>query len=150
VDLVWLTAQLDEDERIARAATPGPWEWTPETDVWDQNGPTLVRVGHDGYEGRDLVEVLAGWGHDAWGLHVSDADRAFIAAHDPARVLREIDAKQKIVRWHYKRPGPKWDTPDAKGFECATCDQEFPCKTLRLLASAYADRPGYEAEEWAP
>jgi hypothetical protein len=26
VDLVqWLTAQLDEDERIAKAATPGPW-----------------------------------------------------------------------------------------------------------------------------
>jgi hypothetical protein len=26
--VVWLRAQLDEDERITRAATPGPWEWT--------------------------------------------------------------------------------------------------------------------------
>lgn len=29
-DLVrWLGAQLDEDERIARAATPGPWRHHP-------------------------------------------------------------------------------------------------------------------------
>ncbi|MHB9857649.1 DUF6221 family protein [Streptomyces sp. YIM S03343] len=144
-DLVeFLRACLDEDERIARAATPGPWGWTPETDVWDQNGPTLIRQGHDGCEGRDLVEVLAGWGHDAWGLNVGDADKAYFAAHDPVRVLRETDARRRIIAEHA-----------LNGWVCSTCDdgevppQAFPCPTLRLLALPYADKPGYR-EEWAP
>lgn len=143
-DLVrWLGEQLNEDERIARASTPGPWVWTPETDVWDQNGPTLIREGTDAPD-AELVEVAAGWGHDAWGMNISDADKAFIAAHDPARVLREIDAKRRIIAEHA-----------LNGWVCSTCDdgevppQAFPCPTLRLLALPYADRPGYR-KEWAP
>lgn len=68
---------------------------------------------------------------------------------NPTRVLREIDTKRQIVRCHYRRPAPKWNGDGIEGFECATCDQQFPCKTLRLLAVPYAARPGYK-ESWRP
>lgn len=130
VDLVqWLTAQLDEDERIARRATvrqAGGEFWT--------------------YDDESGVQAKSGLGVARRAVPVHGEH---IARHDPARVLREIDAKRKLVRWHYRRPGPKWTTPGAEGFECATCDQQFPCLTLRLLTTVYRDRPGYR-EEWAP
>lgn len=66
------------------------------------------------------------------------------SAWDPARVLREIDAKRAIVedlaetlRWG-ERKGPDFqDGAEACG------------RTLKRLALPYADRPGYR-EEWAP
>jgi hypothetical protein len=70
----------------------------------------------------------------------------FIAEHDPARVLREIDAKRQILAEH-RQAQPRW---------CVVCDvpgdyqgREFGCTTVRLLALPYADRPGYR-EEWRP
>jgi hypothetical protein len=81
-----------------------------------------------------------------------------IAAHDPARVLREIDVKRKLIDEH---------RPDAFG-DCTTCarPEDFdedsdgvrtwsrsakpsPCPTLRLLAAVYVDRAGYQ-ESWRP
>jgi len=68
-DLVaWLRARLDEDEAVARAATPGKWSM-----------------------GR-LDEHEIG---DAWMLKLDD--KRHIARHDPARVLREVAAKRAIV-----------------------------------------------------
>jgi hypothetical protein len=62
-----------------------------------------------------------------------------IAEHDPARVLREVEAKRQIVDlcadmlWHDDR-GPDYVSNG----------------TLWLLALPYADRPGYRGEEWKP
>jgi hypothetical protein len=118
-DLVrWLNTQLDEDERIARAATQGEWVWSREF------------VTPPGYHHRTVGPLEPG-------------DAAFIATNDPARVLREIDAKRRIIAEHA-----------LNGWVCTTCDngeveQVFPCPTLRLLALPYADREGYR-EEWAP
>jgi hypothetical protein len=73
------------------------------------------------------------------------ADAAHIAAHDPARVLREVEAKRSLVNAHERRPMSKGDTAD-----CAHCwGAVWPCPTLRLLASVYDDRPGYQ-ETWRP
>ena len=58
-----------------------------------------------------------------------------ISEHDPARVLREIDAKRQIVdryawlREHGDTGGAAW--------------------ILQALALPYADRPGYQ-ESWRP
>ncbi len=42
------------------------------------------------------------------------------------------------------------DHEERSGDWCAECDGEtFPCRTLRLLASAYADHPDYN-EAWRP
>jgi hypothetical protein len=77
--------------------------------------------------------------YDGW-------DKSTTAALPPAvaaRVLRDIDAKRRILAEHA-----------LNGWVCTTCDngeveQTFPCPTLRILALPYADRPGYR-EEWRP
>jgi hypothetical protein len=139
-DLVqWLRAQLDEDERIARAATPGPWR---------QHDTHLGQYGH-------TATVLSGEGNDtdlrAWLPSMSQEswdearnvwnDAVHIAEHGPARVLQEIDAKRDLLRFaegvydHHET----FTTGVAARLE----------KTLRLYALAYVDRPGY-LESWRP
>lgn len=130
----WLRDQLDGDERIAYGADDSlgkmNLDWVYQRE--DELGGKVASA-----RSADLIpDVTAGV-----GAHVTE--------HDPRRVLREIDAKRQMVRWHYRRPAPKWDLDGVKGFECATCDQQFPCKTLRVLALPYVNRPGYR-EEWRP
>jgi hypothetical protein len=147
-DLVrWLSEQLDEDERIARAVrVPHDWHQGPGDDPeWTDAEMVCMWPPefHTPYE-RDKH----------WrGLGVEGAElAAHIAAHDPARVLREIDAKRRLVECHEPWTASNGDTI------CGRCGREhidgrpgghFPCQTLRLLALPYADRPGYR-EEWRP
>ncbi|MFJ4712705.1 DUF6221 family protein [Streptomyces sp. NPDC088785] len=123
-DLVqWLGEQLDEDERIARAATAGPW--------------TQSGIGEYGW---GVAFSVPGAGVEANDSDQGRADADFIAAQDPARVLREIDAKRELLVWLVRKDDWAldndlwtWDSDDA----------------LLLLALPYADRPGYR-EEWKP
>jgi len=74
-----LRAQLDEDERVARAATDGPWMWI------------AGRVSQERAEGRIVIS-------NPGGLAVAEAeDLAHIARHDPARVRAEVNAKRQIL-----------------------------------------------------
>jgi hypothetical protein len=126
----WLGEQLDEDERIARGATDGPW--TP----W--RGARLHGLG-------DLIHpvLTPGQKPGAKAAIVTESwlDADHIAEWDPARVLREIDAKRDLLRFaegiydHHET----FTTGVAARLE----------KTLRLFALPYADRPGYE-ESWRP
>lgn len=78
------------------------------------------------------TEKATGWW---WWPDSESAAERHIAEHNPDRVLREIDAKRKIVeryawlREHGDTGGTAWVLP--------------------LLALPYADRPGYR-EEWHP
>ena len=144
----WLGEQLDEDERIARAAG-GRIEI-------DYHWFEVSSAKHPGVVGTER------------GLLVT-TDRALrehaahIAAHDPARVLREIDAKRAIVDEHVltveKVDAAPYDSftgerrSDVYDVTCAVCgwandDRTSGCRTLRLLASVYSDRPGYR-QEWS-
>ncbi|MFI8531784.1 DUF6221 family protein [Streptomyces aquilus] len=135
-DLVqWLRAQLDEDERIARAAASvrGP-DWWFEGYFEDMDGQVLAGMVLD--RGSSAVRSLA-------MTTRSDAEGEHAVRHDPARVLRQVDAERRLL-----------DVHALNGWVCDTCDngeveQTFPCLTLRLLALPYADRPGYR-EEWRP
>lgn len=130
-DLVrWLTAQLDEDERIARAC-PGRGEW---------------------YAGE--IDYVA---------DLSPEKCEHIAEHDPARVLREIDSKRKLLadvlaEPHFRNEEDNW-------YSCAALTDEDgdpvcldesrapgPCdcgrdarvaRRVRLLALPFEDRPGF-------
>jgi len=136
VDLItWYLAQLDEDEAVARAATDGHWyakeaRYAPKYGE-GVNADVCVEGATDGY----TVVVGEPEGFGACALE----DAVHIARHDPAHVLADIAAKWAIVeihgREHWCPNHLEWD--------------EGPCQTLRLLASALSDRPGYDPA-WAP
>lgn len=120
-DLVrWLGEQLDTDERIAQAATPGPWHAQDGGVVSDDDEQWPVGASESAHEREDRVHI---------------------AAHDPARVLREIDAKRDLLRFaqgihdHHET----FTTGVAARLE----------GTLRRFALAYEGRTGFK-ESWRP
>lgn len=122
--ITFLRAQLDEDERIARAATPGPWEPVPERPGWLTSAEYWSVVDCSGTPAaRENAEHVAEW--------------------DPARVLREIEAKRQIIDQHERYAAERrrmmggWDP------------QSDDSPVLAALAAVYADRPGYQ-ESWRP
>lgn len=136
----FLTACVKDDERLALGSYPGPWV-TDLDDALDENVTN---------ESGQIV---------AWvrARPFTDATRSHIARHDPARVLREVAAKRKLIELHApavihgEKGGADWYN---RMTICRTCtpSQQFPetawpCDTVKLLASVYADRPGYK-EEW--
>ncbi len=112
----FLRARLDEDERRARDARPGPWSLT--------GHPDEVVL----YSGPD--EVMRG----------PLRDGAHIAHHNPARVLAEVDAKRRIVELCAEEDG---GVEIGVG---VSPEQWLAQSVLRLLAEVYADRPGYRQE----
>lgn len=113
-DLVaWLGEQLDDDERIARAADAGRWEFK-----------TLGRHDQAAIQTPSGLIQFDGSHASANGIHA--------AVHDPARVLREIDAKRRVL---------------------IRCEEamlaanpmlvHFAKQTVREMALPYADRAGY-------
>ncbi|MFB8182615.1 DUF6221 family protein [Streptomyces sp. NPDC055966] len=85
--VTWLRAAMDEAERISKAAaTPGPW--TAHKYTWGDDFEASIGtydetnvVGH-GYEGGGVV-----WWTDA----------VFIAANNPAAVLRRIAVDRQLL-----------------------------------------------------
>jgi hypothetical protein len=125
----WLKAQLDEDERVARAVLDLAVRVFPAPEFAIEYHWALVRRHQNGARG---VTYEPG-------------------APSPARVVAEVEAKRRIIAEHQPlvsgscRVCTVWDEDDdwqARGFL-------FPCPTVRLLALPYADRPGYR-EEWRP
>jgi hypothetical protein len=128
-DLVeFLEARLDDDEATAKAM-PFEGEWS-------------VRL-----EGA-WQKVMAGSLPVASG---ADVVLPHIARHDPARVLRKVEAKRRIIARHALRHVTGFD-PDGMEHdsqECTECVEDWPCPTLRLLALPYADHTDY-GEKWKP
>jgi len=131
-DLVqWLRAQLDEDLRIAEAATGHHW------DVCDETTPYLIHD-VDAYRVNRTLDSTVG------RVAVAEAaeDRSHIAEHDPARVLREVDAKRRLL-YQFEHRG------NSVRATAGLWDGGVWDDMLRLLALPYADRPGYRPE-WRP
>jgi hypothetical protein len=149
--VAWLGVQLDEDERTARAAT-----WHDDAGTW-----TAHQSEYDSPRRSERRWFIIDSMDDGVITDVDpeasqpDGVARHIAEHDPARVLREIDAKRQLLALHlptpYQDEGDSWPG-------CTTCSWRdemddlqvrYPCKTVRLLALPYADRPNYR-EEWRP
>jgi hypothetical protein len=119
----WLRAQLDEDERIARETHPVFLRWD-----YDE----FVKEIRDLGNGNEIASgVIPRYG-------------AFIAEHDPARVLREIDAKRRMLDAYAGVAAN-----DVNEVEYAHGYANALGEAVRLLALPYVDRPGYR-EEWRP
>lgn len=140
-DLVeFLKARVDENERAARAVIPAD---LPDGGVWI----------HDGYcniSGPGFMIYNEG-GHD-------EKQSDHIATYDPARVLREVKAKRRIMARHAR--DPQWASLATMRDACMGCGVEGPnewpvteslneCPELRDLALVYADHPDYQ-QQWTP
>ncbi|MEV7834387.1 DUF6221 family protein [Streptomyces subrutilus] len=119
-DLVtFLHTRLDEEADLARLCDgDGRAEWTAH--------------GHTVDLGRGEVSGL----HPAIALHA--------ALHDPARILREVEAKRRVLARHVLSPATgdpelPWDNRDDFQYDGET----WPCDDLLDLASPYGDHPDY-------
>lgn len=115
----FLRPQLDEDERIAQEA--GNRRWLAQDNI---------------------IELYPEREDDGFMSWPTRSDARHAANWDPARVLREIDARRRELALHQAEPGQH---PDFCGYD----RHELPCPSQRLLALPYADRPGYR-QEWRP
>ncbi|QQM45214.1 DUF6221 family protein [Streptomyces liliifuscus] len=136
----WLGEQLDEDERIARAAV-SDHEREPRLVPCDAGDKWFRR--YSDYGGTEVVDVhghiVVSTAHDKGA-----AVRTHIAQWDPARVLRETAAKRQVLaRYEELRAAS-----EEQGL-IGDVTKEYQDFLLRLLALPYADRPGYR-EEWRP
>jgi hypothetical protein len=133
----FVAARLDEDEAMAEAA---------------------IEIGLKRYGDRYHEEV----GFDPGGI---SADDGWLVV-DPARVLREVQAKRAILALHHPSPGLRHPVTDYHVDICAACDipepsraewkridgfegSVYPCDTARSLAAAWSDHPDYD-EAWRP
>jgi len=118
--VTWFRGVLDEDERMHAR---------------------LAGSGMQGFEARDEEP----WSHFG----------------EPGRIAADIEAKRSILALHRPTEDDYADQQGNLGPACRTCHEDaetagyepaplpYPCPTVRLIASAYRDRPGYR-EEWAP
>ncbi|MFE7360676.1 DUF6221 family protein [[Kitasatospora] papulosa] len=117
-DLVqFLRDCLNDDEQAARTAKPGPWH--------DDDGSV--------YASHPTDEVVS---YTDSGAH--------IARHDPARVLREVEAKRALLSRYEAMTA---DVLVVTGREAIL--SEYRRIILPGLALPYADRPDYQ-ETWKP
>jgi len=188
-DLVaWLKTQLDEDELWAKAASAPPhwrdqppveggvhWTWAV-GENWEpvQVDPLTEYVGEDVEDGAPALVTVEGWttSYDRRPLahkvldpdEVRTVDAGHIVRHDPARVLREVEAKRAILAGHPFEQGTVggccgtchgagrievyWDGEE-ETVEHVDTEMVWPCPTVRNLTAAYIDREGFR-EEWRP
>lgn len=148
--ITWLRAQLDDDERGALVVPEPSRRWTYESYV-DQRDGTVGLLDMGDRPGREAPQP--GVGLDDL---LTDAEAAHIARHDPGSVLREVEAKRLLLGDHtsphtvvdgfcVEEGGPC--THAGEGY--CQIDSWEGCRTQRLLALPFSDRPGYQ-ESWRP
>lgn len=150
----FIEARLAEDEKVAQTAAslcgchPAAPDWTFIDDPDD--GDRIV-IENDPHTDRLTKLKLTRKWHRTYtdGFHAKH-----IALHDPARVLREVAAKRRVMERHclYDGIGSKHTdycmgcpSGDDSGYPEVEIDE---CPELRDLAAPYTDHPDYR-KEWA-
>jgi hypothetical protein len=137
--VAWVRQQIDEDERVARAATPGPWRVSVEGSEGSYISPDYGDVRTK----SRFIGIVNGRVQPEDGRNA-----AHIARHDPARVLAEVAAKRTIVDHYEAWAATLRQTPEGWTLETATAYRMAMEWTVRQLAQPLAGRPGWR-EEWA-
>lgn len=142
--IAFLRARLDEDAAVIEK----PETWT----AFDENEPTGTRRVDVDHSIERVVACTRAWR----GAH--------IARHDPARVLREIDAKRRVIDTYAVVSGRSKDLSARRDrlkdrghdllmsemdLETAIHQRDVLASVLRLLALPYDQHPDYR-EEWKP
>ncbi|WP_143591216.1 DUF6221 family protein [Thermoactinospora rubra] len=140
----FVRARLDEDERAARRAAevcgchPPASSWIFDDEATDGR----ILVVDDPHP--DVKRKLGRrWNGTYNGLFTAE----HIARHDPARVLREVEARRRLVGLTEYMGG--WNTEhDTQVTEHEIHSmRQAAHEMLRNLAAPYADHPDYQ-EEW--
>jgi len=125
-----ITAALDEQQRLAEAATPGPW--TTQDEYRPVQGRRCLSCFEDKPIGKSVPEIDGPPGADV-SPTMYEPDAAFIAANDPSSVLRRVAAQRRTLERHapveatmLKMLGP-W---------CRRCVGDWPCSEIDDLADA--------------
>jgi uncharacterized protein DUF6221 len=139
-DLVtFLRARLDEDEAhalIAAKGRPRSAHWSLDEWLGREEPHSLIAVGS---ETQPTI-----FGHFT-ADPVPTAQATHIARHDPARVLREVEAKRAFLdTWL-----PEATKTDEQVNEEWGYGSTLASDVLRLLALPYSDHPDYR-DDWRP
>lgn len=132
--ITWLRAHLDTDERLAQSAIRDPRYLRDERTTADDGRWRTRDHPHD----ECIVEGAGIMVYDEGG-HTAEQAR-HIATHDPARVLRQVQAHRAILDDHADIPGD--------GINYTLREQERAEDVIKALASMYSDRDGFK-EEWS-
>jgi len=127
--LTWLRAQLDADERAARAAFSGQADpengWGAERSV---AGPHTVITPH------------VGMIHEA-------VQAEHVVRWNPARVLAEIEATRRFLDDYDILVSAIRRVDDVEGNQLLYARRDARMSDIRWLAQVYADRDGFP-QEW--
>jgi hypothetical protein len=94
VDIIgFLQARISEDEAVAQAASPAPWEWfgeagTPASALYSANEQAVLDAYAYAYAYAD---------HAPGYLACKPEDRLYIAQFNPGRILAECVAKRQML-----------------------------------------------------
>jgi len=148
----FIRARLDEDERVALAAN-GP-HWRPGDGNVSEGG--LYALDGDGSdEGRgwsiawfQLGETNPGRqlpAFSSWKRRAHE-NGVHAARHDPARVLREVEATRAVLAEYEHALERRAEHPDDVASAGALLTM---VRVMKLLALPYAEHPDYR-KEWRP
>jgi hypothetical protein len=138
----FLRARYAERRALAVAASPGPWHANAE---------------HDEVLAVDGITVAEGFALS--GRQVR-ATVDHIVANDPADVIADCDAKQRLLAVILAEPHATLRPGGSTAIYCvADSDPGEPCECgrdqrvseyVRILAQQFAGHPDHKGEEWAP
>ncbi len=134
----FLKARLNDDEQSALAATPSPWI---SHRLSSRDQATIVQdLGRRSITGDPIGAPVVASTYRPSGM----ANAEHIARHDPARVLREVAAKRRLLAEYAEYQ----ENDTEKRYEYADGWANGLGFAVRLLALAYADHEDYRVE-WA-
>ena len=143
--LQWLREQLDDEEQTARKLHNllARLQWTADRALGLQSA---IEWNVPRAEWARLMGALPS---EPDGLTWVEAVEMRGTALDPARVLREVEAKRGVLRQYLDLREQVRNPVSAENRARARALQGELGDVLRLLALPYADRPGYR-DEWRP
>ncbi|MBO2447582.1 hypothetical protein J4573_10830 [Actinomadura barringtoniae] len=125
-DLVdFLRARIDKDEALARACAAAPWRALP---------AGQIVVDSPDSDAAPAPAPVASAENLTYAEH--------IARHDPARVLRDVETRRRLIAEYEKNA---WRASQGRGEQYVDPWET----TLRLLAEVYDHHPAYQ-EAWRP
>lgn len=162
--VAFIEARLDEDERVAQAATQGRWEWSylglnvhsdwTTCDYYCEFPPGGEHISRGtpktpGHEHRFIAtSIISAGGYDEPWVQVDETDAAHIAHHNPARVLRQCAALRQTIEALATIPDLEASLEAEFGSPRKADEIAAAGPDLGHIAAIWSDHPDFRPE-WA-